>query len=82
MTFPGEIPFPVQSSGACCTSRYRTIFGLVVSLKLFLGRFDMRTMQVQPIALQSMQLARLFRSGACIPQPLGSALLHVGAAFQ
>ena len=25
---------------------YRTIFGLVVSLKLFLGRFDMRTMQV------------------------------------
>ena len=27
---------------------YRTIFGLVVSLKLFLGRFDMRTMQVGP----------------------------------
>jgi hypothetical protein len=25
---------------------YRTIFGLIVSLKLFLGRFDMRTMQV------------------------------------
>ncbi|BDA40538.1 hypothetical protein COCOBI_01-1910 [Coccomyxa sp. Obi] len=24
---------------------YRTIFGLIVSLKLFLGRFDMRTMQ-------------------------------------
>lgn len=26
---------------------YRTIFGLIVSLKLFLGRFDMRTMQVR-----------------------------------
>ena len=25
---------------------YRTIFDLAVSLKLFLGRFDMRTMQV------------------------------------
>ena len=25
---------------------YRTIFGMVISLKLFLGRFDMRTMQV------------------------------------
>ena len=24
---------------------YRTVFGLVVSLKLFLGRFDVRTMQ-------------------------------------
>ncbi len=30
---------------------YRTVFGLVVSLKLFLGRFDVRTMQVRlPIA--------------------------------
>lgn len=26
---------------------YRTIFGLLVSLKLFLGRFDMRTMQAR-----------------------------------
>lgn len=30
---------------------YRTIFGLVVSLKLFLGRFDMRTMQVKYLHL-------------------------------
>ena len=26
---------------------YLTIFGLIVSLKLFLGRFDMRTMQAR-----------------------------------
>ena len=26
---------------------YRTVFGLVVSLKLFLGRFDVRTMQAR-----------------------------------
>ncbi len=32
---------------------YRTIFGLVVSLKLFLGRFDMRTMQVVPRIISS-----------------------------
>jgi hypothetical protein len=28
---------------------YRTVFGLVVSLKLFLGRFDIRTMQARQI---------------------------------
>lgn len=32
---------------------YRTIFGLVVSLKLFLGRFDMRTMQVVALIIHS-----------------------------
>lgn len=32
---------------------YRTIFGLVVSLKLFLGRFDMRTMQVVALITHS-----------------------------
>ena len=31
---------------------FRTIFGLVVSLKLFLGRFDMRTMQVRRLVRQ------------------------------
>lgn len=32
---------------------YRTIFGLIVSLKLFLGRFDMRTMQVHQLTQHS-----------------------------
>lgn len=33
---------------------YLTIFGLIVSLKLFLGRFDMRTMQARPSTLFSL----------------------------
>ena len=27
---------------------YRTIAGLIISVKVFLGRFDMRTMQARP----------------------------------
>ena len=27
---------------------YKTVFDLIISVKLFLGRFDMRTMQVGP----------------------------------
>lgn len=37
------VSFKLRSSQA---DLYQTVFGLVVSLKLFLGRFDMRTMQV------------------------------------
>ena len=32
------------TQGRMC--RYKTVFDLLISVKLFLGRFDMRTMQV------------------------------------
>lgn len=39
---------------------YRTIFGMVISLKLFLGRFDMRTMQVgQMVSWQTASIRQL-----------------------
>ena len=29
---------------------YRTMFGLIISVKVFLGRFDMRTMQARQLS--------------------------------
>ena len=37
---------------------YRTVFDLLVSVKLFLGRFDMRTMQVELAAMPCRMLAK------------------------
>ena len=42
---PNFLPMFPWYSGTSA-DMYRTVFGLVVSLKLFLGRFDIRTMQV------------------------------------
>lgn len=36
-------------SAGTSADMYRTVFELLVSVKLFLGRFDMRTMQVSPV---------------------------------
>ena len=35
---------------------YRTMFDLMISLKLFLGRYDMRTMQVCPLNSEKLGL--------------------------
>ena len=42
---------------------YRTVFELLVSVKLFLGRFDMRTMQVSH--LWTLYCAKLATNGVC-----------------
>lgn len=39
---------------------YRTVFELLVSVKLFLGRFDMRTMQVSNSCLPMYMLTVTF----------------------
>ena len=51
---PEEIATPEQTGflpmfpwySGTSADMYRTVFDLIISLKLFLGRFDMRTMQV------------------------------------
>ena len=52
---------------------YRTIFGLLVSLKLFLGRFDMRTMQVAALPRQMSTLAEPM---VCVLEPLLPFVQH------
>ena len=52
---PEEIATPEQTGflpmfpwySGTSADMYRTVFDLIISLKLFLGRFDMRTMQVR-----------------------------------
>ena len=52
---------------------YRTIFDLAVSLKLFLGRFDMRTMQARArsMLLHGLPGRRTWElwGGAALPGP-------------
>lgn len=45
---------------------YRTIFGLLVSLKLFLGRFDMRTMQARTSVAQNKTLVGVTHSADAV----------------
>ena len=49
---------------------YRTVFELLVSVKLFLGRFDMRTMQVSTFCPCMYGMANLFLAGASVSQAL------------
>ena len=58
---PEEIATPEQTGflpmfpwySGTSADMYRTVFDLIISLKLFLGRFDMRTMQVRIRGLTS-----------------------------
>ena len=43
---PNFLPMFPWYSGTSA-DMYRTVFGLVVSVKLFMGRFDIRTMQAR-----------------------------------
>jgi len=61
---------------------YRTIFGLLVSLKLFLGRFDMRTMQARTSFAQHTALVGVTHSTDAVSLGISVTSINGGVGIR
>lgn len=59
---PDFLPMVPWYSGTSA-DMYKTVFDLLISVKLFLGRFDMRTMQVRLGSFQHVHQSWIWLSG-------------------